>query len=208
LDLEAFASLYKQIIVVFTDVDPSCTVAGASLVPDQEGVFFDALCVQTDVNIKKFFVLQLVAAEKNKKNPEAGQDSTSGIEKGKVVAGGVRIENGKVVAAGNDYYVFTRWGREGELGRCMTYGPFNRYWGESEFKKIFKDKTGNEWDQRTAPPKPYKYICSAASSVSVAGMEFGQQWGQAKDAATERKIAEVFHRFDTDGCRRFNNSNT
>jgi len=186
-------------------------VAGASLVPDQQGVFFDALCVQTDLferNAKEFFVLQLVAAEKITKNPEAGQDSTLGIEKDKVVAGGVRIENGKVVvAAGNHYYVFTRWGREGELGRCMTYGPFNRNWGESEFKNIFKDKTGNGWDQRTAPPKPYKYICSAASSASVAGMEFGQQWGQAKDAATERKIAQVFHRFDTDGSGRLNKTN-
>lgn len=43
------------------------------------------------------------------------------------------------------FVVFTRWGRIGETGAFQRTPFSNRIEGEAEFKKIFKEKTKNEW---------------------------------------------------------------
>ena len=160
------------------------------------------------MNIKKFFVLQLVAAEKNEKNPEAGQDATSRIEKGKVVAGGVRIENGKVVAPRNHYYLFTRWGRQGELGRCVTYGPFNRHSGESEFKKIFKDKPA------TNGSNARRHLSRTSIFAAQHLQHLSLEWNSASNGARRRtqrqkgRLQKSFTGLTTDGSGRLNDTNT
>jgi poly [ADP-ribose] polymerase len=64
----------------------------------------------------------------------------------------------QLVASGNDHYVFTRWGRVGESGAVQLNGPLDREQGEKEFKKKFKDKTANDWDNRgNFVPKSGKY---------------------------------------------------
>ena len=52
----------------------------------------------------------------------------------------------QLIRKGQQYYVFTRWGRVGEDGSAMRYGPFTKLEkAESTFKKKFSDKTKNQW---------------------------------------------------------------
>lgn len=46
----------------------------------------------------------------------------------------------------NNYFVWCRWGRVGELGAMAELGPFSDEAGASAaFAKKFRDKTGNKW---------------------------------------------------------------
>ena len=48
----------------------------------------------------------------------------------------------------NIYIVLTKWGMINEEGMCQKT-PFNKLEDAvAEFKKIFKSKTSNEWDNR------------------------------------------------------------
>ncbi|KAJ3221816.1 Poly [ADP-ribose] polymerase 3 [Clydaea vesicula] len=46
------------------------------------------------------------------------------------------------------YYLGTRWGRVGEKGQSKVAPVANLEKGEAEFKKTFKSKTANNWDDR------------------------------------------------------------
>jgi len=58
----------------------------------------------------------------------------------------------------NDKYTtYTRWGRVGERGQTKDY-PADLKTCISVFQTKFKEKTGNQWEQRgTSPSKPKKY---------------------------------------------------
>ncbi|KAL6050440.1 Poly [ADP-ribose] polymerase 3 [Balamuthia mandrillaris] len=65
----------------------------------------------------------------------------------------IRNNNNKFYVAqildnGGSYYFHTRWGRVGEPGQSATKGPWALNKCETEFKKKFKEKTGNLWDER------------------------------------------------------------
>ncbi|CAG9315884.1 unnamed protein product [Blepharisma stoltei] len=45
----------------------------------------------------------------------------------------------------DNYIIFTRWGRIGEVGAFQRTPFADRNEAETEFKKIFKSKSGNEW---------------------------------------------------------------
>jgi len=55
----------------------------------------------------------------------------------------------QLIQDGGRYFVWTRWGRVGESGQNAQKGPFGDLdKAISEFKKKFKDKTRNNWDDR------------------------------------------------------------
>lgn len=46
------------------------------------------------------------------------------------------------------FYTWTRWGRVGERGQSNLSGPSSLGVAEQEFKKKFRDKTKNAWENR------------------------------------------------------------
>lgn len=68
----------------------------------------------------------------------------------------------QLVESGGHFYLWTRWGRVGETGATQMDGPFNEEDGVKAFCKKFKDKTGNNFDDRhNFVPKPKKYVLIA-----------------------------------------------
>eukprot|EP00730_Choanoeca_flexa_P001963 TRINITY_DN10859_c0_g1_i4.p1 TRINITY_DN10859_c0_g1~~TRINITY_DN10859_c0_g1_i4.p1 ORF type:complete len:510 (+),score=197.06 TRINITY_DN10859_c0_g1_i4:188-1717(+) len=64
----------------------------------------------------------------------------------------------QVLEYGGVYYTWTHWGRVGENGQNALLGPFDLDKAISEFKKKFKAKTANDWDNRDDfVPKAKKY---------------------------------------------------
>ncbi|EDQ90293.1 uncharacterized protein MONBRDRAFT_16448 [Monosiga brevicollis MX1] len=65
----------------------------------------------------------------------------------------------QVVQSGGKYYCWTHWGRVGENGQNAALGPFASPDGAiSEFKKKFKAKAANNWeDRQNFKPKAGKY---------------------------------------------------
>lgn len=63
-------------------------------------------------------------------------------------------------SAHGDWYTPTRWGRVGEPGQFKMVADGDSYdIALNEFKKKFKDKTGNSWEDRaTGPMKKGKYV--------------------------------------------------
>ncbi|QBZ63443.1 hypothetical protein PoMZ_05124 [Pyricularia oryzae] len=59
--------------------------------------------------------------------------------------------------AQGDFQTWTRWGRVGERGSTATLGSGTEESAISQFEKKFKDKSGLDWANRMAPPKPKKY---------------------------------------------------
>jgi poly [ADP-ribose] polymerase len=59
---------------------------------------------------------------------------------------------------GDDYKVWTRWGRVAEKGQSALLGDGTLENALKEFKKKFKDKSGLSWDNRLDAPKPKKYV--------------------------------------------------
>ncbi|TLD14255.1 uncharacterized protein PgNI_02811 [Pyricularia grisea] len=59
--------------------------------------------------------------------------------------------------AQGDFQTWTRWGRVGERGATATLGSGTKESAISQFEKKFKDKSGLDWSNRMAPPKPKKY---------------------------------------------------
>ncbi|KAI1845674.1 hypothetical protein JX265_005364 [Neoarthrinium moseri] len=55
------------------------------------------------------------------------------------------------------YRTWTRWGRVGDRGQSAILGDGTLADALSNFNKKFKDKSGLNWTDRTAPPKPKKY---------------------------------------------------
>lgn len=52
-------------------------------------------------------------------------------------------------AGRNNYFVWCRWGRVGELGAMAELGPFvDEDDAKTAFAKKFRDKTGNKWEVR------------------------------------------------------------
>ncbi|ROW01882.1 hypothetical protein VMCG_05573 [Cytospora schulzeri] len=58
----------------------------------------------------------------------------------------------------NHCQTWTRWGRVGERGQSSTLGNGSLSDAKTQFEKKFKDKTGLTWENRTADPKPKKYV--------------------------------------------------
>eukprot|EP00005_Dracoamoeba_jomungandri_P005506 CAMPEP_0174260434 /NCGR_PEP_ID=MMETSP0439-20130205/9708_1 /TAXON_ID=0 /ORGANISM="Stereomyxa ramosa, Strain Chinc5" /LENGTH=570 /DNA_ID=CAMNT_0015344681 /DNA_START=41 /DNA_END=1750 /DNA_ORIENTATION=+ len=64
----------------------------------------------------------------------------------------------QLLVSGGSYYLFTRWGRVGETGRNSAKPQRSKDAGIAAFKKQFKAKTGNDWDNRADfVPKARKY---------------------------------------------------
>ncbi|CAM9109221.1 unnamed protein product [Ectocarpus sp. 6 AP-2014] len=84
-------------------------------------------------------------------------------------------------AGRNNYFVWCRWGRVGELGAMAELGPFSDESDASKaFAKKFRDKSGNKWEDAqngkfTAVPGKYELIetdnsdTTAAAAVVAAG---------------------------------------
>jgi poly [ADP-ribose] polymerase len=59
---------------------------------------------------------------------------------------------------GEDYRIWTRWGRVGEKGQGKLLGDSGSLSeAMNDFQVKFKDKTGHEWENRTKPAKKGKY---------------------------------------------------
>jgi len=72
------------------------------------------------------------------------------------------------------FYVYSRYGRTGSEGQKNLKGPMQEDEAVDEFKKIFKDKVGREWESRRQPPakkKAGKYgkRFKSGRAVGVAG---------------------------------------
>ncbi|KIX09899.1 uncharacterized protein Z518_00980 [Rhinocladiella mackenziei CBS 650.93] len=57
----------------------------------------------------------------------------------------------------DEYFTWTRWGRVGDKGQSKMLGNGSLDVAITEFKKKFKDKHGNTWEDREGPQKPNKY---------------------------------------------------
>lgn len=62
-----------------------------------------------------------------------------------------------MLANGNTYLTWTRWGRVGENGQYAFLGNGGIDDAKRQFEKKFKDKSGLSWDDRLQPPKKGKY---------------------------------------------------
>ncbi|XP_035518126.1 protein mono-ADP-ribosyltransferase PARP3 [Morone saxatilis] len=64
----------------------------------------------------------------------------------------------QVIASGNDYYTWNRWGRVGETGQCKLNEFDKPEKAVKDFEKKFKDKTKNNWcDRSNFVSHPGKY---------------------------------------------------
>eukprot|EP01006_Ploeotia_vitrea_P052035 TRINITY_DN67632_c7_g1_i1.p1 TRINITY_DN67632_c7_g1~~TRINITY_DN67632_c7_g1_i1.p1 ORF type:complete len:225 (-),score=19.38 TRINITY_DN67632_c7_g1_i1:522-1196(-) len=64
----------------------------------------------------------------------------------------------QVLADGNQFYMWARWGRVGEPGRCKLTKCTTKAEAVTLFEKKFWDKTGNKWkDRHNFTPKTNKY---------------------------------------------------
>eukprot|EP00929_Paragymnodinium_shiwhaense_P008076 TRINITY_DN1119_c0_g2_i1.p1 TRINITY_DN1119_c0_g2~~TRINITY_DN1119_c0_g2_i1.p1 ORF type:complete len:567 (-),score=178.91 TRINITY_DN1119_c0_g2_i1:332-2032(-) len=65
----------------------------------------------------------------------------------------------QVVKEGSKYFAWNRWGRVGEVGTSSLSGAMTEVAAINEFKKKFRDKSGNAWDNRANfEAKKGKYI--------------------------------------------------
>ena len=69
------------------------------------------------------------------------------------------------------YVLFTRWGRIGEVGAYQRTAFSSKEEAETEFKKIFKAKSGNEWGQPFVR-KPGKYSLQNLETKTVKHKNF------------------------------------
>lgn len=79
-------------------------------------------------------------------------------------------------------HVFTRYGRVGEVGTTRTIACSDMKAGVADFKKRFKSKTGNKWDQRDQFVKKKKKY--AMIDVEEVGNSNGEAKGPTGSAAT------------------------
>ncbi|KAL2010392.1 hypothetical protein VTN00DRAFT_6199 [Thermoascus crustaceus] len=63
----------------------------------------------------------------------------------------------QLLANGNTYLTWTRWGRVGENGQYAFLGNGGIDDAKRQFEKKFKDKSGLSWNDRQEPPKKGKY---------------------------------------------------
>lgn len=64
----------------------------------------------------------------------------------------------QLITSGGKFYVWNHWGRVGESGQSSLKGPYALSSAEAEFKKKFKSKTSNRWENRKSfVPKSGKY---------------------------------------------------
>lgn len=64
----------------------------------------------------------------------------------------------QLVVNGGSYYCWTRWGRVGENGQNALKGPMDFDGALKEFKKKFRDKTKNKWEEKASfTPHSGKY---------------------------------------------------
>lgn len=62
-----------------------------------------------------------------------------------------------LVGPDNDCQTWTRWGRVGDRGQSKLLGSGSLADAKREFVKKFKDKSGLDWEDRMATPKPNRY---------------------------------------------------
>lgn len=66
------------------------------------------------------------------------------------------------------YFVYTRWGRIGEDGMFQKTPFGNKQEAEEEFDKIFKSKTGNNWEQKKEFKRhKHKYVAMALNDRKI-----------------------------------------
>lgn len=63
----------------------------------------------------------------------------------------------QLLISSSGYRTWTRWGRVGEKGQSKMLGDGSLENALKEFKKKFKEKHGNTWEDRDGPQKPNKY---------------------------------------------------
>ncbi|OJD28964.1 poly polymerase 2 adp-ribosyltransferase 2 [Diplodia corticola] len=61
-------------------------------------------------------------------------------------------------SASGNCVTWSRWGRVGERGQMKALGNGSLDDAKRQFQAKFKDKSGLHWEDRTAPPKPKKYV--------------------------------------------------
>ena len=55
----------------------------------------------------------------------------------------------QLIQISSGLHLFTKWGRVEESGATQELGPLDSTAGINEFKKKFKNKTGNDWTRRS-----------------------------------------------------------
>lgn len=117
----------------------------------------------------------------------------------------------QLLQAKTDYYVYRRNGRTGTSGQAQLDGPYSLDNAKTEFKKIFKSKTGQLWDSRDPTHQPanakhYRYLKSTGRDAGDGTWEYhltrdplGKPDGwypYDKDAGEE--VEELYQTFEVD----------
>ncbi|CAB9514117.1 polymerase 2 [Seminavis robusta] len=109
-------------------------------------------------------------------------------------------------SSGNNYTVFTKWGRVGEAGKTQEQGPFADVdAGIKEFAKKFRSKTANKWedyqeDKDSFQSKTGKYTVVEMEQDAAAAAAMVENVGAAKtflpcqlDATTKELVDLIFN---------------
>lgn len=90
-----------------------------------------------------------------------------------------------------DYKTWTRWGRVGDHGQSLTLGDGDLTSAMLHFEKKFKDKSGLNWADRNAPPKPKKYTFVERSYAPDSDDEEEDAAGKVKSEGTDADLAAI-----------------
>lgn len=109
----------------------------------------------------------------------------------------------QLLSRNGSYYVWTRWGRVGIAGQSSLSSPGDESSMTRQFRNVFKNKTGLDWDSKTNEPIPghYTYMRldaqNTTSSVSGQAVVSGVQGAQTTLALTDPnlddRVAKVVH---------------
>ncbi|KAJ3383700.1 Poly [ADP-ribose] polymerase 3 [Lobulomyces angularis] len=85
------------------------------------------------------------------------------------------------------YYLGTRWGRVGEKGQSKVAPVANLEKGEAEFKKTFKSKTANNWDDRDS----FTFKSGKYDLIKVNNEASAENIDEINKKAAGREVKEV-----------------
>eukprot|EP00038_Savillea_parva_P009603 m.184663 g.184663 ORF g.184663 m.184663 type:complete len:336 (+) comp16190_c0_seq1:41-1048(+) len=118
----------------------------------------------------------------------------------------------QLLEAKKDYYVYRRNGRTGTSGQAQLDGPYALDKAQTEFKKLFKQKTGQAWDDRDPDHVPgnskhYTYLKSSGRGDGEGTWEYrltndplGKPDGwYPYDPAASDEVEELYQTYEVDG---------
>jgi predicted DNA-binding WGR domain protein len=117
----------------------------------------------------------------------------------------------QLLQAKKDFYVYRRNGRTGTSGQAQLDGPFPLAEATDKFQKLFKQKTGQIWDNRDSNHSPanaklYTYLNSTSRTAGEGTWEYhltrdpmGKPDGwYPYDAPASDEVEELYQTFEVD----------